>query len=226
MDQTPTHAPENRRRRVTLTFDNGPVPEHTDAIVTVLNALQTPATFFVVGRQLDDPGCRQALERAVASGHWVANHTFSHGEPLGSSNDPQRAKDEIGLAQAAIGPLAHPDRFFRPNAGGQIGPQLLSQAAVEYLAAHRYTVVTWNNVPEDWTEPTREWVDRALARMETQDWSLVVIHDHLIGPMLDTLSDFIERVRAGGGEFVQEFPPDCIPMLRGGPRPSLSTIVT
>lgn len=211
-------------KRVTLTFDNGPVREHTDAVISVLNEHEVPATFFVVGQQLDDPECRRALERAVASGHWVANHTFTHGEPLGTSDDPERARTEIGRAQEAIGALSHPNRYFRPNAGGRIGPQLLSRSAVDYLAANEFTVVTWNNVPEDWIEPRRGWVDRALARIAEQNWSLVVIHDHLVGPMLDTLPDFIAKVRATGAEFVQDFPPDCVPMVRGARTRSLSEI--
>ena len=211
-------------RRMTLTFDNGPTPVHTDAIVDLLDRHGVLATFFVVGEQVDDPGCRESLERAKASGHWIANHTFSHGNPLGYSEDAARATDEIGRAQQAIGSLSHPDRFFRPNGAGKLGPHLLSRAAVEYLSEHRYTVVTWNNVPEDWTEPREEWVDRAIATMLTQDWSLVVIHDFLIGPMLETLSRFFEQVRAAGAEFVQDFPPGCVHMRRGLALPSLPTI--
>jgi peptidoglycan/xylan/chitin deacetylase (PgdA/CDA1 family) len=211
-------------RRVTLTFDNGPVAVHTDAIVGLLDRYRVPATFFVVGEQIDDPGCRGSLERAKASGHWIANHTFSHGDPLGYAEDAARAAEEIGRAQQAIGTLSRPDRFFRPNGAGKLGPHLLSRAAVDYLAEHHYTVVTWNNVPEDWTEPKQEWVDRAIATMLKQEWSLVVIHDFLIGPMLETLASFIEQARAAGAEFVQDFPPTCVHMRRGVALPSLPTI--
>jgi len=211
-------------RRLTLSFDNGPTAVHTDAMIDVLNAHDVRATFFVVGEQMDDPGARETLERAKASGHWIGNHTFSHGDPLGYSEDAARAAEEIGRAQDAIGSLSHPDRFFRPNGAGELGRHLLSRAAVEYLSEHRYTVVTWNNVPEEWNEPVEQWVDRAIANMMKLDWSLLVIHDFLIGPMLGTLPRFIERVRASGTQFVQEFPPDCVHMRRGVASPSLPTI--
>ncbi len=211
-------------RRVTLSFDNGPSVPHTDAIVDLLDERGVGASFFVVGEQIGEEGARASLERAKASGHWICNHTFSHGDPLGYSEDAQRAAEEIGRAQAAIGDLSHPDKFFRPNGAGHIGQHLLSRAAADYLSRNGYSVVTWNNVPEDWTEPREQWVDRALATMATQDWSLVVIHDFLIGPMLHSLGDFIDRARATGARFVQDFPPHCLHMHRGIASMSLSSI--
>lgn len=210
--------------KVTLSFDNGPTPEHTDAIVALLNRYGVGASFFVVGEDMEREGAQAIMERTHAAGHWICNHTYSHGDPLGYSEDPQRAADEIGRAQALIGDVSHPDRFFRPNGAGTKGPHLLSRAAADYLAEHRYTVVTWNNVPGDWIDPLEEWVDRALEIMRTQDWSLVVLHDFLTGPMLPTLARFIEEARAEGAEFVQDFPPDCVHMLRGEAQASLPSI--
>jgi hypothetical protein len=92
---------------------------------------------------------------------------------------------------------------------------LLSATAVRYLEAGGYTVVTWNNVPGDWIEPQAQWPARAFATMEQQDWSLLVIHDFLIGPMIDTLTYFIDAARSRGVEIVQDFPPACTPMVRG-----------
>lgn len=131
---------------------------------------------------------------------------------------------EIGEMQALMGDLAHPDRFFRPNGEGSYGPHLLSAAAVRFLAAGGYTVVTWNNVPGDWIDPREQWVDRALETMAGQDWSLLVIHDFLVAPMIETLPRFIDAARAQDVEIVQDFPASCTPMVRGEARPWLADV--
>ncbi|HWL47926.1 MAG TPA: polysaccharide deacetylase family protein [Sphingomonadaceae bacterium] len=213
-------------RKLTLSFDNGPDTEYTPAIVDLLNEQGVRGSFFVVGQNIAAPGAHAALEKAHESGHWICNHTYSHGDPLGWGDDAARAADEISRAESAIGLWSHPRKFFRPNGAGQLGRHLLNRAAVRYLTDNRFTVVTWNNVPEDWVEPRAEWVDRALETMRTQAWSLVVIHDFLIGPMLPTLARFIEDVRTSGVEIVQDFPPDCVHMECGLALPSLETVTT
>lgn len=202
-------------RRLTISFDNGPTPGDTEKVLDALASRDVLASFFVVGDEMAKPGARETLERVHAAGHWLCNHTLTHGAPLGRDEDAARVAREIGMAQDLLGPLSHPDRFFRPNGEGHFGKHLLSAAAVAYLAAGGYTVVTWNNVPGDWIEPRDAWPDRALATMENQAWSLLVIHDFLVGPMADTLTRFIDTARARGFEIVQDFPPSCTPMVRG-----------
>ena len=90
---------------------------------------------------------------------------------------------------------------------------LLNRKVVDYLCAGGFTCVLWNCVPRDWEEPVG-WVDRALAHCHATPWSVVVLHDLPTGAMLN-LGRFIERVRDAGAEIVQEFPPVCVPILRG-----------
>jgi peptidoglycan/xylan/chitin deacetylase (PgdA/CDA1 family) len=196
--------------RITLSFDNGPLPGSTDRILDILKAWELRATFFALGRLAAEPAGYDVLIRAKAEGHWIGNHTMNHGTPLGESKDPRHVENEIEAAERVLGPLALPQRLFRPNGGGRVGEHLLSQAAREWLAARKYTVVTWNNVPEDWVEPRREWVERALKTAETQDWSLLVLHDPYLADMMDTLPAFLDEVQRRGGSFTQDFPPSCI----------------
>lgn len=196
--------------RITLSFDNGPVPGSTDRILDVLGERGLRATFFALGRLAAAPEGRRLLRRAKDEGHWIGNHTMNHGTPLGESEDPRHVEHEIEAAERVLGDLALPERLFRPNGGGRLGDHLLSPAAREWLVARKYTVVTWNNVPGDWIEPRREWVGRALATAEQQDWSLLVLHDPYLADMMDTLPAFLDEVTRRGGSFTQEFPPSCI----------------
>jgi peptidoglycan-N-acetylglucosamine deacetylase len=212
-NQVPNQVPR-QTPRITLSFDNGPDPEVTPQVLDVLSRAGLEASFFVLGDKLRDRARRAVAERARAEGHWIGNHTFHHALPLGLSSDPDIAANEIGRTQELLGPLADERRLFRPfGGGGRLGRHLLSRAALDYLIAGRYTCVLWNAVPGDWRNP-RGWVARALTQFRALDWSLVVLHDLPTGAM-DRLERFIAEAREAGATFVQDFPPACVPVVRG-----------
>lgn len=201
---------------VTLTFDNGPAPGTTDRVLDVLADHDVRATFFVVGAMLEQPGARALAERAVADGHWVGNHSMTHSTPLGDEPDATYAAREIDDAQALLDGLAHERRFFRPfGLGGQLGPHLLSAAAVERLCAGRYTCVLWSSVPHDWEDVTG-WVDTALADAERLEHAVVVLHDLPTGAM-DALPAFLDGLAARDIGVAQDFPADVVAIDRGVP---------
>lgn len=83
-----------------LTFDDGPEPRQTPAILDTLQACGVHATFFVIGRnaRAHPHLCRRMLEE----GHSIQNHTESH--PSGSfwSALPGRARREIQACSKSI----------------------------------------------------------------------------------------------------------------------------
>jgi cellulose synthase/poly-beta-1,6-N-acetylglucosamine synthase-like glycosyltransferase/peptidoglycan/xylan/chitin deacetylase (PgdA/CDA1 family) len=63
-------------RTVALTFDDGPDPRWTPAVLDVLDRHDVRATFFVVGaRVLEHP---KLTSRLISAGHEIGNHTFGH----------------------------------------------------------------------------------------------------------------------------------------------------
>jgi len=201
---------------VTLTFDNGPHPDVTPAVLDVLSDRDVKATFFVVGDRLTADGGRQLAERAHAEGHWIGNHTMTHSIPLGVDTSAEYAEVEIERTQDLIGDLRHPDRFFRPfGEGGHVNAKLLSRAAVDLLERGGYTCVLWNCVPHDWEHPFA-WVETALHDVARLEQAVVVVHDQPTGGMAH-LDRFIDGVRAVGGEFVQDFPDEVLPIKWGHP---------
>jgi peptidoglycan/xylan/chitin deacetylase (PgdA/CDA1 family) len=212
-------------KKVTLSFDNGPDAGGTTAFVLdQLAERRIPASFFVTGRQLARPGARALAERARDEGHWIGNHTLTHSIMFGDCDDATLAAREIGETQALIGDLAHRDRLFRPyGGGGVISQRLLSDSAVSYLVDGGYTCVLWTSVPRDW-EADAAWVDRCLADIEDQEWTVVVAHDRPNGGM-PYLPMLLDRIEAMGAEFVQEFPEACVPIRRGVVEADLSPIV-
>jgi peptidoglycan/xylan/chitin deacetylase (PgdA/CDA1 family) len=198
---------------VTLTFDNGPDAAVTPAVLNVLARRDIGATFFVLGQKLADPQLRGLAARAHEAGHWIGNHTFTHSVPLGEQTGPV-AEREIGQTETLIGSLAHRDKLFRPyGGGGALHRGLLKQSVVTYLAKHHYTCVLWNSVPGDWKDPDG-WADVAIEDCGARAWTLMVLHDLPTGAMAH-LDRFLAKVVDLGGRFRQDFPPDCVPIVRG-----------
>jgi peptidoglycan/xylan/chitin deacetylase (PgdA/CDA1 family) len=199
---------------VTLTFDNGPDPKVTPYVLDVLRERNIRATFFVLGAKMRERRLRLIAERAVAEGHRLGNHTFSHHVQFGLVRPPQQAVLEIQKAQSLIGSLAGEEKLFRPfGGGGLIDRNLLNDAALAYLRDHQFTVVLWTCVPRDWEGPNR-WADRAMACIRAERESVVVLHDLPTGAMRE-LGSFIDRLERAGQQIVQKFP-DTVIAVRAG----------
>jgi peptidoglycan/xylan/chitin deacetylase (PgdA/CDA1 family) len=200
------------QRRVTLTFDNGPEPEVTPAVLDCLARHNNKATFFVMGRKAITAEGSALLRRAIDEGHWIGNHTFTHSSPLGRL-DRESALREFEQAEQALAWLTQPRRLFRPPGSGQLGKHLLQPAIVTKLTEGGYTCVLWNSVPGDFRDP-HGWLDRAVSDCQSRDWTLIVLHDLPNGAMTH-LEEFLDRLESAGIALVQDFPPDCVPILDG-----------
>lgn len=199
---------------LTLTFDNGPEPDVTPLVLDILGERGIKTTFFVIGEKLADPARRRLAARARDEGHWIGNHTYTHSTPLGEQPGADTARREIGRTEAAIGELAHPDRWFRPfGGGGNLDGRLLKPSVVDYLVHNKHSCVLWNAIPHDWDDPDG-WTERALAQCRAQPWTLLVLHDLPTGAMTH-LDRFLDRAAAIGARFRQDFPPPCVPIRNG-----------
>ncbi len=208
--------------KLTLTFDNGPTPGITDRVLSVLHEFNVRATFFLVGSQLQQAGARALAMRAQQEGHWIGNHTLTHGVPLGLQQAPGAARREIGEMEALLFDLCHPDRFFRPNGRGKLGPHLLSPEAIDVIKERQNTLVLWSSVPLDRKVdvPTPDgWLEQAKRDVLSREWTVMVLHDRPSGhepegPM-NHLGEFLSWAQEHSVELVQEFPGYCTPILRG-----------
>jgi peptidoglycan-N-acetylglucosamine deacetylase len=162
--------------RVLLTFDDGPHPEHTPAVLDRLAAFGVTATFFLVGQRVADP----ALVRRIAdAGHLLGNHTFSHEVPRWRDFAAVRA--DVAKCQELV-PEA---MLFRPPLG-RLTPGL-------WLTARRLglRVVNWSLDSGDWR--CRSEADAAACAAEVlalvRPGDIVLFHDdhRWIGPILDAV---------------------------------------
>src|SRR3954469_20271315 len=99
---------------VVLTFDDGPIPKHSNQILAILAAECVKATFFTIGRMArENP---EGVRKLRAAGHTIGTHSQNH--PLSMNRMPiEQARQEIddGIAStaAALGDPAAVAPFFR-----------------------------------------------------------------------------------------------------------------
>jgi hypothetical protein len=131
------------------------------------------------------------------------------------------APDADAAVEAEIAALA-PDleefdgavKLYRPYAaGGVLDRRVFSPAALRHLQDREYTCVLWNSVPHDWDDH-EGWVDRALADVAAQPWTVVVLHD-ISGGGMARLPDFLDELAARDVEVVTGFPDACLPIRAG-----------
>jgi peptidoglycan/xylan/chitin deacetylase (PgdA/CDA1 family) len=108
---------DTKRKVVALTFDDGPNPPYTDRILSILRDYSAKATFFVLGKRLEEhPATGQ---RMVDEGHEIANHSYSHKYLL--LRPPRTIREEILRAEAAIRKIApESSTLFRPPFGKKL----------------------------------------------------------------------------------------------------------
>ncbi|AKU94281.1 Chitooligosaccharide deacetylase [Labilithrix luteola] len=214
--------------RLTLSFDNGPTPEITPHVLEALSKRGLKAYFFVLGKHVDTGEGRALVERMLAEGHRVGNHSYSHEVPLGDDPRGDAVEREIVSTERLLAPLlarvSSGAKLFRPfGGGGIVGPHLLNAAAERYLREAAYTCVLWNDVPHDWDDP-EGWADRALAACTPGAHRLTVLHD-IPGACLAHLERFLDEARARGIEFTLDLAESCLPLVGGVAREGLPAIV-
>ncbi len=162
-----------RDREVVLTFDDGPLPIHTNAILNILAAQCVKATFFMVGRMAKESP--ETARRVYDEGHSIGTHSENH--PFRFGELPvERIKAEIddGIAHVteALGDPAKVSPFFRI-------PGLRRADGVEaYLATLGVMVWSADFLADDWRHISSTQVIRlALSRLDAKGKGIFLLHD-------------------------------------------------
>lgn len=126
---------ETERRMVALTFDDGPDPDITAAVLGALDRHGARATFFVLGALAERHP--EVVRDIAARGHEVGNHTWTHPQLLETGIDT--TAEEIGLTQGLLTELlGETPRWFRPPRGQVTGE------VVGVAANHRLDIALWS----------------------------------------------------------------------------------
>jgi len=150
-----------------LTFDDGPYPETTPALLDLLDEFGVKATFFFIGKhiRLHPDLALQVLER----GHDIGNHSMTHRLMLTLSK--AEIEREIDDTNALITDISgYKSRLFRPPYG------LLDNRTARMLQNRRMVRVYWGAMASDFKPiGTDKVVERILQQIKNEN--LIVLHE-------------------------------------------------
>lgn len=201
---------------VVLTFDDGPVPGTTPAVLDALKAQCVKATFFLIGRNAE---AQPALvRRALAEGHTLGHHTFSHPAATLRRLDPEAARRDIDAGFKADDLAAYGDAGAEPRVPFFRFPGFADTAALDEMLAKRRIVVFGTDLwAFDWLDIAPETELRVLMNaLEKRKRGIILLHDsrastaRMLPTLLKTLKDRgykIVHLVPGGGPLMTEAAP-------------------
>ena len=177
---------------IALTFDDGPHPQNTPRLLDILNRYGVKATFFTVGRNVDM--YPQIVQRIIAEGHEIGNHTYTHGNlsKMGAAG----VRQELNRGRDAIARAAnYQPRVMRPPYGA-LTPEQRNWIYYEY----GYPTILWNVDPYDWRDRVPSTVASRLVS-GARPGGILLAHD-LHKTTVDAIPSTLEQLLAQGYQFI------------------------
>ena len=155
--------------KVALTFDDGPDPEVTPAVLDELTRHGAKATFFVIGQEL--AAHPELGRRIVAEGHVLANHSWQHSY-LQNFRLLEWQRREIERAEHTIETVTGgaSTRLYRPPVGMKTGDHARA------IGALGLKVVAWSVHSRDTVDPDPQSMARRVLR-RIRGGDVVLLHD-------------------------------------------------
>ncbi len=153
----------SKNKVIYLTFDDGPIPETTPQILSILRRYNARATFFCVGDNIRKHP--RLFDKIKKEGHTIGSHTFNHLSGWSTSNNDYFSNVQKGAVLAK-------SQLFRPPYG-RIKP---SQAKT---LLKDYKIVMWDVLSGDFDEciDKKKCYDNVIK--SAKKGSIIVFHDSI-----------------------------------------------
>jgi peptidoglycan/xylan/chitin deacetylase (PgdA/CDA1 family) len=185
-------------KEVVLTFDDGPWPGNTPAVLKALSDQCTKAVFFSIGKHAGYHP--EILRQVYAAGHTVGAHTWSHANLNSKKLNEQQVKDEIekGFSAVKLALGTEPAPFFR-------FPELQhNAAAMTYLGTRNIAVFSCDLDSFDFrkTSTPDKVVQTVMGKLDKLGKGIILMHDFQ-KHTAEALPELLRRLKAGGYKVVQ-----------------------
>ena len=195
---------------IAMTFDDGPHATNTPKLLDLAAKKHIRLTFFVLGECVQQNPA--VLQREVAEGHEIGNHSWSHPNLAKLSDEAVRSQlqrtEDIIVKTAGIKP-----KLMRPPYG-----ELTKRQRVWVNHDFGYKVILWDVDPLDWKRPGPEVVARRIIA-GTRPGSIILSHD-IHPPTIDAMPQVFDALLAKGFKFVTVS--ELLAMNKGGERPEVA----
>jgi peptidoglycan/xylan/chitin deacetylase (PgdA/CDA1 family) len=184
-------------KEVVLTFDDGPWPVNTPAVLKALADECTKGLFFPIGKHATYHP--EILKQVAAAGHTIGAHTWSHANLNSKKMTDQLAKDEIekGFSAVKMALGAAPSPFFRfPEL--QHGP-----GAMAYLGSRNIAIFSCDLDSFDFrAKDATQIINTVMTKLDKQGKGIILMHDFQ-KHTAEALPTLLARLKAGGYKVVQ-----------------------
>ena len=185
-----------RDKEVVLTFDDGPWPGNTPAVLKALAEQCTKAIFFPIGKHAGY--YPEIMKQVAAAGHAVGSHTWSHKDLSALSAEDAKAEIEKGVAAVSIA-LGNKSgaAFFRFPALRH--PQEL----LKYVGERNIGVFSTDMDSFDFKMRKPDQVVKSvMAKLDKHGKGIVLMHDFQHATA-EAAPELLKRLKAGGYKIVQ-----------------------
>ncbi len=166
----------SNKKKIVLTFDDGPDQNYTPQILSILKKYNVPATFFVIGANANfDP---KLLKQEYLDGNEIGNHTYTHPDITKISDFHLMLELDANqrLIEAILG---HETLLFRPPYAEDIEPDTVSEVyPLAFANSADYYTVAMHIDPSDWSSPGVDTiVKRVMDSAKSGAGNVVLLHD-------------------------------------------------
>lgn len=190
---------DTNKKVVALTFDDAPT-EHTTVVLQTLKEKKVPATFFVIGSNIEKhPEIARSI---VQAGHQVGNHSYSHKRFL--LKQQSFIDEEIQKTNQLIRDSGYNDEiYFRPPNGKKL------IGLPWYLSQHNITTIMWDVEPDTYAPNNLQGTARTdflaqFAIEHTKPGSIILLHPFCdeCGSDREAVGEIIDALQEKGYTFV------------------------
>jgi peptidoglycan/xylan/chitin deacetylase (PgdA/CDA1 family) len=186
-----------RDKEVVLTFDDGPWPGNTPAVLQALADQCTTGIFFAIGKHATYHP--EILKRVAAAGHTIGAHTWSHANLNGKKMTEQAAKDEIekGFSAVKWALGSAPAPFFRFPAL-QHPPALVTYLGTRNIAMFSCDIDSFDFK----ARKPQQVIDTVMNKLDKLGKGIILMHDFQ-KHTAEALPELLRRLKAGGYKVVK-----------------------
>ncbi len=162
-----THVNTGEKKLLALTFDDGPDPLYTGAVLNILKKYEVKATFFVVGENA--AAHPDLIQAQIKAGHEIENHTYTHAD-LSLANEEGTEAEIQKTDQLLSSMLGRDIKYFRPP------KKLFRQETIAIAERNGYQTVLWTICVENARSPTPQTMAKRVIEA-ARPGMIILAHD-------------------------------------------------
>jgi peptidoglycan/xylan/chitin deacetylase (PgdA/CDA1 family) len=162
-----------KEKNLYLTFDDGPTPEITEWVLTLLKKYQAKATFFCIGKNLEQHP--HIVQKIIDDGHSIGNHTYNHlkGTKTNIDTYTQNIVLTEGILKKFFDPKKTNPKLFRPPYGK------LSLKQAKKIRELGLKIIMWDVLSADFDNTIPKILCLNNVIKHSDNGSIIVFHDSL-----------------------------------------------